>query len=545
MDSSHDAWIEATCHWLSQAVDAPNQVGVAEKVEAGLIAAGPLEVERLLATLVTRFGDLSNHPPRLRMLMQALAARLLQLLSEATGHAAGEHAAGADSADLQALRDQPLVNPATLTDLYQRLSEVDAVAAAHALQMLAAQPDEESIDLLADLLSHSPPEDWQQVGLALSPLWRADSETLALFYERLDTRSLHPSTLAILIDLAGYSLRKGKLAEHPWQMRQAELASLLGNVCQRLQMLEREPAKFGHDVAQVQRVLNDSVSLTISLCDALSLIGDPQGASAVLLQAMQLSHRRIQTEAAAALVRLGVAAGQERLLALASDPAARLRAVSYAEELGCADLIDATLRDPPALAEAELASWLTSPEQFGIPPQRIELVDSRTLYWPGYEEPQACFLFRYEYDLPSGQVSNLGIAGPATHAFTFDLTRLPVDDAYAIFAGWQVEHEDIFEIPMTQLNVAQRSEADRLIDCLRDQQLHVTQPIALTFFLGEVSLVAEVEPIESDGERESGYALTDGIETLHFRSQRGPTALTPAMVVALYRGRKLLRTFNP
>lgn len=545
MDSSHDAWIEATCYWLSQAVDATNQAQVAEKVDAGIATAEPPEVERLLTTLVTRFNELSSHPPRLRMLMQALAARLLQLLSETIASSADELSAGDHNAELEALREQPLVSPATLTDLYQRLSEVDEVAAAHALQMLAAQPDEESIDLLADLLSHSPPDDWQQVALALSPLWRADSETLALFYERLDTGSLHPSTLAILIDLAGYSQRKGKLAEHPWQMRQAELVSLLGSVCQRLQMLEREPAKFGDDVQQVQRVLNDSVSLTISLCDALGLIGDQQTASAVLLQAMQLSHRRIQTEAAAALVRLGVSEGQQRLLALASDPAARLRAVSYAEELDCAELIGADLRSPQALAEAELASWLTSPEQFGIPPQRIELLDSRTLYWPGYEEPQACYLFRYEYDLPSGQVSNLGIAGPATHAFTVDLTRLPIDDVYAIFAGWQVEHEDIFEIPMTQLNVAQRSEADRLIGCLNAQQLHVTETIALTFFLGEVALIAEVDPMEAEGQRASGHALTDGIETLHIRTQGGPAALTPAMIVALYRGRKLLRTFNP
>ena len=466
-----------------------------------------------MTTLVTRFDELSSHPPRLRATMQALAARLLKYLSETIGATADDQAATVDNAELDALREQPSVNPATLTDLYQRLTEVDQVAAAHALQMLAAQPDEESIDLLADLLSHSPPEDWKQVALALSPMWRADSETLALFYDRLDTRSLHPSTLAILIDLAGFSLRKGKLTEHPWQLRQAELVSLLG-----------------------------SVSLTISLCDALGLIGNPQNASPVLLQAMQLSHRRIQTEAAAALVRLGIPEGRERLIALASDPAARLRAVSYAEELDCADGIDANLREPLALAEAELTSWLTSPEQFGIPPQRLELIDTRTLYWPGYEEPQACYIFRYEYVLPSGQVANLGIAGPATHAFTADLTRLPVDDVYASFAGWQVEHEDIFEIPMTQLNVAQRSEADRLIGCLLDQQLQVTEPVALTFFLGEVALIAEVE---GEGERSNGYAMTDGIETLHMRSQGSPTDLTPAMIVALYRGRKLLRTFNP
>lgn len=529
MGISDESWIETACQWLrvSESELAHGRV-TAERVSLAIAAAEPPQLAQMVDVLIASFEQLSMHPSRLRLVLQVLAARLLQCLSEA------------EDEERESLRDQPLVSPSALTELYQRLSEVDGQAAAHALQMIAAQPDEESIDLLAGLLAESPPEDWKQVALGLSPLWNADSERLAFFYERLDSNHLHPATLSILIDLAGFATRKGKLAEHPWNGRQAELASLLSSVCQRLYALERDPAKFGSDVTEVQRVLGDSVSLTISLCDALGLVGSELESSAALRQAMQLSHRRIQAEAAGALARLGVEEGRQRLLELARDPVARLRAVSYAEELGCAELIDEELRLPAALAEAELVGWLASAEQYGIAPQHVELIDTRTQYWPSYEAPRDCYLFRYEYELPTGKVSNIGIAGPATHAFIVDLSSLPLDDVYAVFAGWQAEHEDIFEIPMTGLNVAQRREADRLLESLAAQQLHVEEPVALTFFLGEVALLAIVE-----SDRGRGCAITDGFETLNFAINSSPTSLTPAIVLSLYRGRKLLRTFNP
>ena len=529
METSNESWIETVCQWLRLTESViPHGRATAEHTSQAIAAAEPYQLASLVDVLIARFDQLSSHASRMRLLMQVLAARMLQTLLEA------------DEDERESLRDQPLVSPSALTELYQLLSEVDGQAAAHALQILAAQPDEESIDLLAELLAGTPPENWKQVALGLSPLWNADSEKLALFFERLESNHLHPSTLSILIDLAGYATRSGKLDEHPWQGRQAELASLLSNVCQRLYVLEREPAKFGSDVSEVQRVLNDSVSLTISLCDGLGLVGDERESAPALRQAMQLSHRRIQAEAAGSLARLGVEEGRQRLVELARDPVARLRAVSYAEELGFAELIDEELRLPAALAEAELVSWLASAEQYGIAPQHVELIDTRTQYWPGYEAPRDGYLFRYEYELPTGRISNIGMAGPATHAFTVDLSSLPLDDVYAIFAGWQAEHDDIFEIPMTGLNVAQRREADRLIDSLSAQRLLVEESLALTFFFGEVALLAIVE---SDGGRRC--AITDGLETLHFGNSSSSMSLTPAIVLALYRGRKLLRTFNP
>ncbi len=344
--------------------------------------------------------------------------------------------------------------------------------------------------------------------------------------------------MAALVDLANYSFRTGRIAKHAYFDRASDLISLLQNLTQRLRLMEENPKRFGDDVESIQRVLNESVALTVSLCDALGLIGAKNGTEA-LKSAMQLSHRRVQTESAGALARLGDASGKERLVALAEDRVARLRAVTYAEELGFADQIAPELRAPQAMAEAELASWLAAGDRFGVAPHEMELIDSRTQYWPSYEEPRDCYLFRYTYIVPSGQLSNVGIAGPLTCAFNSDLANLPPDDIYAVFAGWQAEHEDIYEVPEPLLNRDQRRESDRLVRTLEERGCSVKQLVALAFFFGEIALLAVVE---RDGKKLN--AVTDGTELICYPASDHPTALTADLVLAIFRGRKLLRTFN-
>jgi hypothetical protein len=120
------------------------------------------------------------------------------------------------------------------------------------------------------------------------------------------------------------------------------------------------------------------------------------------------------------------------------------------------------------------------------------------------------------------------------------LANLPADDIYAVFAGWQTEHEDIYEVPEALLNRDQHREADRLVRSLQERECEVKQILALTFFLGEIALLAT---IEHAGKRLT--AVTDGSELLCFPASDHPTGLTPDLVLSIFRGRKLLRTFNP
>lgn len=515
MHSAEQDWIAAACRWLgfSTTPDVP------EGLLASLKSASGQELETLLNVVSANFDQLSSGALRLRQLMQQVAVRLNQIIRD-------------DSPEVA------LISPEILVRLCDMLSAVDSIAAAHCLQMLAMQSDEESIDALAAALTEQPPEQLQAVAIALSPLWQLEGSLLDLFFDRLGDGFLHPATMSAILDLANFSTRTNRLAEHPYAQRVAELLSLLTNLTQRLTLMEENPSKFGDDVESIQKVLGESVALIVSLCDAIGLIGD-QRATENLRKTLALSHRRVQTEAAGALARLNDATGKQRLIELAEDRVARMRAVAYAEEMGFAEEIDAELRLPQSMAEAELASWLASGDRFGIAPHEMELVDTRTQYWPSFEEPRDCYLFRYTYILPTGQLSNIGIAGPLTCAFNSDLGNLPPDDIYAVFAGWQAEHEDIFEVPEALLNRDQRRETDRLIRSLEERECEVKQILALTFFLGEIALLAT---IIHEGKRL--HAVTDGYELLCFPASEHPTALTPDLVLSIYRGRKLLRTFN-
>ena len=291
-------------------------------------------------------------------------------------------------------------------------------------------------------------------------------------------------------------------------------------------------------LGQVAKQVEDSVDLAVALCDACALLGDA-AAIGKLRQALPLRHRRLRTEAAAALARLGDEEGREALVSLAAEPICRLRVLAYAEELGLLDRVEPQHRTLAAQAESELALWLAQPGQMGIAPARLELIDQRTQFWPGFDEPVDCYLFRFVYPFPGNPYTNIGIAGPLTHAFPADLADLAPDDIYAAFAGWHGEHEEIFEVDVADLDAAGRVEVARLERRLRDSGYGAIEPVQLGFFLGERLLVAHAT---LDGRR--GVAVADSQSILWYPSAGRSRPLGPHEACCIYKGRKLLRSFN-
>src|SRR5262249_7898582 len=147
---------------------------------------------------------------------------------------------------------------------------------------------------------------------------------------------------------------------------------------------------------QLSRRVARGVALAVSLCDALALIGE-KSAIAKLYQALQVGHRRLRTEAAAALARLGEKEGKSGLAKLAAEPRARLRVWAYGEELGIKDAIEPQYTTKESRAQAELCVWLAEPTQYGVPPTNCELFEQRKQHWPGFDEPVDCFLFQFQY----------------------------------------------------------------------------------------------------------------------------------------------------
>lgn len=407
------------------------------------------------------------------------------------------------------------------------------------LQLLSLIRNEESLKSLNQLLADQPPRGWMAAGQILSPLMQhSDWPTEALFPDLLD-RIVEPSLAAPILDLAGFLLRSGRVVSHPAADRIGTLNKLLGAVADRLARFEEDPRSFGTDVDQVQAILGEAVALAVSLCDAVGLIGDASSIGE-LNKAAELRHRRVQCEAAGALARLGEGVGIQHLIALAAEPSARLRAIAYADELGISDEIDDQYREPNAIAEAEIALYLSQPQQMGVPPTSVEVVDSRRILWPSYHDPVDVFLVRFEYAFGDRQYSNVAVAGPTTFALSADVADLPPEDIYAIYAGWHAEHDDIFTVPAKELNDAQMRLTEPMQKYLERSGYQDLKIELLGFFLDETAVIFSAKRDEIEC-----IVVTDGLETMDLPTAGRMRPPTSEDLFHLYKGRKMLRTFNP
>lgn len=406
------------------------------------------------------------------------------------------------------------------------------------LQLLAMIGSGDSLRELVRLLKRERPADWIDGAQILSPLMQRNDWPVDAFYpEALDC--LQYSTLASpLLDLGNFLVRTERVDQHPAADRLPMLNLLLGEVSGRLGKFEENPRAFGDDVETVHKMLGEAVALAVSLCDAVGLIGD-QSSIGKLHQTIDLKHRRVQCEAAGALARLGEDLGQKRLLEMTADPAARLRAIHYLDELDCGDSVDDQYRTDQATAEAELALWLTQPQQMGVPPTSIEVIETKRMIWPSFNDPVDVFLVRFEYNFGDNTYSNVGIAGPVTFALNSDVANLPNDDIYAMYAGWHAEHSEIFTVSQDQFNDAQKRVMGTYQKHLGRLDYESVKPELLGFFLDEQSGV-----FSAVREDTACLVVTDGLETIEQVTAGRLRPLTPGDLFNLYKGRKMLRTFN-
>lgn len=406
-------------------------------------------------------------------------------------------------------------------------------------QLLAVSRAPEDLATFAELIVRDSVADATAVSIAFGPLFQHKDYDPTFLFPRLLDAMTQPAVAPAVVDLANFVTREKLVDLHPAADRRVALMALLGGLVSRLGQVEERPESVSQDAKQLSAMVAGSVSLAVSLCDALALIADP-AAIGKLYQALELRHRRLRTEAAAALARLGEPTGREVLLSMAAEPVTRLRVLAYAAELGIEDQLDERFTTAAARAESELVLWLSQPAQLGFPPSDMELVDSQTLYWPGYDEPIECFLFRFTYQLEHGEYSNIGMAGPGCQAFEADLADLPPDDIYAVFAGWQVEHEDIYDLDVNVLSEPQRLEMVRLERRLHDDGYEQIQPLTLGMFFGERALVTRARR-----EGQAGIVVASHDEIQWHITEGRLRPLGPQEALYLYRGRKLLRTFNP
>jgi len=408
----------------------------------------------------------------------------------------------------------------------------------HLLRLLAASGERAALAAFAELFAAEPPCNSSEAALAFAPLFQHRALIAEALFPKLWECLEHPATAALVLDLANFLGRGGQVAVHPGAPRVGQLAALLGGLVNRLARLQEHPEEFGGTPAALRTIVGESMGLVVALCDALALIGDTS-VTGKLHQALELTHRRVRTEAAFALARLGDDAGVDALARMAAEPSARSRALTYLEELGLADRASETDRSPAARAEGELAAWLAQPTRFGLPPSAIELIDERRQHWPGFAELVDCYLFRYEYAWRGRARSNIAIVGPALHAIAADLADLPPADIYAAYAGWGAEHEEIDETAAEVFTPEQLAAWRKLHLELAGKGYDDLRPIKCARFFGETHWVAAARRGD-----QPGVLVHDGTHAEWHPSGVGSRPLGPTEIYQIHKGRKLLRAFN-
>lgn len=152
---------------------------------------------------------------------------------------------------------------------------------------------------------------------------------------------------------------------------------------------------------------------------ALDVAGRVGGAklAPILQEAMTLPDPRLAMFAICGALRHGLAPDAAAIERAAAQPEVRYWLFGELDELGGLELLPERHRTQAALAEAELAQWLTFPTELGREPDEIELMEVIAL-GPG-DEAVDLYVFRFRtlgdhWSAAAGWQA--GVAGPYPHA---------------------------------------------------------------------------------------------------------------------------------
>ena len=406
------------------------------------------------------------------------------------------------------------------------------------LRCLIAMNTPASLKEFAELLVTNDPLEPRFCLEIFSDLLKLDGRHAEALFPQLLTGMNNSQIAPFVLDYANFAYRRQLTESHPAKERVHELVAILSQLAERLGAIQDVKPDSDDEARQLGKQVTEAVSLGVSLCDALACIGDPV-AIGCLNKTLGVEHRRLRVEAAAALAKLDVEDAKALLASMAADPVERLRVLNYAEELEILDRVDDDFSNIVARAEAEFVTYLSQPTQFGIAPQHVELIDQRELAWPGYEEPRNCYLFQFVYQLEAGEFTNIGIAGPLVKAIQPDLRHLSHDDIYAIFAGWHVDHPDIFSIDAERTVGQDQWHLSRMLESLQAADYEDVRPVLLAKLLDQNALIASAQREDCDG-----WAIVgeDSISWTPLGSPQSP--LGAEDMFHLFVGRSLLRSFN-
>lgn len=196
----------------------------------------------------------------------------------------------------------------------------------------------------------------------------------------------------------------------------------------------------------------DDFSFAHSATAAIPFVAAP-ARTQLLALAMDHPDILVQMEAAWASARLENAAGKKILIRQCLDHNYSMAARAYLEELGLRDAIPKEANEPGFRALAKMCEWLGRPQEFGRPPDEIELLDTRELHWPPAKDWRRVWLFKYRYDSeesediddneatePEAGDVGVGMVGGITHSLPDETDpEMSPEDIYALHCCWELE----------------------------------------------------------------------------------------------------------
>ncbi len=112
------------------------------------------------------------------------------------------------------------------------------------------------------------------------------------------------------------------------------------------------------------------------------------------------------------------------------------------ERSGLASLIPSEAKDSEFLILAEMAYWLATSSDYQTPPDSLERIDSRTLFWPPDHQNKALHLVRYHYDHPPHglPIHGIGLVGSRVCSLIGESQpEMPPEDLYGLHCCWEME----------------------------------------------------------------------------------------------------------
>ena len=299
-----------------------------------------------------------------------------------------------------------------------------------ALQMFARYGVEEGLDRIVDGAFNPALSDgylWPAVFEQL----KDEDPILSKLIRRLSKPLPSGFARVAFLDWTNRLIRKGTILKHPF------------NSPEGLDLLQTWLASSDED----------DFSFAHSAAAAIPFMATP-AREQLLALATDHPDINVRMEAAWASARLGNEAGKKSLARQCLDHNYSMAARAYLEELGLRDAIPKEADEPGFRAMAKMCEWLGRPQEFGRPPDEIELFDTRELHWPPTKDWRPVWLFRFQYaaeelddssdDEESDEASEdeigIGMAGSIPHSL-YDETNAQMSpmDIYALHCCWELE----------------------------------------------------------------------------------------------------------